>query len=219
MDVFDKFKKNNKNENNYVKSNGWDAITNLCDKVYPNQENPKHYGTLISWRLGGNNPLQGISVYDGGDYWHFITYGLSELYEKESDIKEISGYGMEFTFKLKKDSYENEENEIKCVCGILQAIARITFTKGERFNAYEYLYSGQTEGIDYKGKSNITGFITVPDNKFHEIDTPNGKVCFVEFIGVTDSELKAIQNKQILVKELYEKIGTDITNYNRKSVI
>ena len=82
MDVFDKFKKNNKNENNDVKANGWDSITNLCDKVYPNQENPKHYGTLISWRLGGNNPLQGISVYDGGDYWHFITYGLSELYEK-----------------------------------------------------------------------------------------------------------------------------------------
>ena len=169
--------------------------------------------------IGGNDPLQGISVYDGGDYWHFITYGLSELYEKESEIKEISGYGMEFTFKLKKDNYENEENEIKCICGILQSIARITFTKGELFNVYEYLYTGQTVGIDCNRKSNITGFITVPDDKFHEIDTPNGKVCFVEFVGATDNELKAIQNKEISIKELYDKIGSDVTNYNRKSVI
>lgn len=217
MGLFDKFKKSDKN--NDVNVNGWDAITNLCDKIYPNQENPKHYGTLISWKLGGNDPLKGISIYDGGDYWHFITYGLSELYEKGSDVKDVSGYGMEFTFKLKKDNYENEENEIKCICGILQSIARITFTKGEVFNSYEYLYTGQTEGIDYNRKSNITGFITVPDDKFHEINTQNGKVNFVEFIGVTDNELKAIQKKQITVKELYKKIGSDVTSYNRNSVI
>ena len=217
MGLFDKFKKSDKN--NDVNVNGWDAITNLCDKIYPNQENPKHYGTLISWELGGNDPLKGISIYDGGDYWHFITYGLSELYEKESDVKDVSGYGMEFTFKLKKDNYENEENEIKCICGVLQAIARITFTKGEVFDSYEYLYTGQTEGIDYNGKSNITGFITVPDDKFHEINTQNGKVNFVDFIGVTDNELKAIQKKQITIKELYKKIGSDVTSYNRNSVI
>ena len=217
MGLFDKFKKSDKN--NDVNVNGWDAITNLCDKIYPNQENPKHYGTLISWKLGGNDPLKGISIYDSGDYWHFITYGLSELYEKESDVKDVSGYGMEFTFKLKKDNYENEENEIKCICGILQSIARITFTKGEVFNSYEYLYTGQTEGIDYNRKSNITGFITVPDDKFHEINTQNGKVNFVEFIGVTDNELKAIQKKRITVNELYKKIGSDVTSYNRNSVI
>lgn len=221
MGLFGKIKKDNVNKENEetIYAPGWDAITEECDRVYPNQKDPKHYGTLVSWQFGGNDPLQGISVYDGGDYWHFVTYGLSELYDKESDIKEVSGYGMEFTFKLKKDKYENEENEIKCVCGILQSIARITFTKGELFNVYEYLYTGQTEGIDCNRRSNITGFITIPDDKLEEIDTKNGKVCFVEFVGVTDSELKAIQNKEIRVKELYEKIGSDITNYNREAVI
>ena len=217
MESFDKSNKNKINDK--INALGWDAITKLCNKIYPNQNNPKHYSTLISWQFGGKDPLQGISVYDGGDYWHFITYGLSELYEKKSNIKEISGYGMEFTFKLKKDNDENEENEIRCICGILQSIARITFTEGEIFNIYEYLYTGQTEGIDCNRKSNITGFITVPDNKFNEINTPNGKVSFVEFVGATDNELKAIQNKQIGVKELYEKIGSDVTNYNRNSVI
>mgnify|MGYP001852268345 FL=1 len=216
MKFFDKF---NKKETNKINAQGWDAITKECERIYPNQTNPKHYGTLINWNLGGNDPLEGISIYDGGDYWHFVTYGLSELYEKESNNQDISGYGMEFTLKLKKDNYEDEEAEIKCICGILQAIARITFTKGELFKAYEYLYTGQTTGIDTKMQSNITGFITIPDNNFNSTNTPNGTVDFVEFIGVTNDELLAIMNKKLDVKTLYEKLDSDITSYNRKSVI
>jgi len=222
MGLFDKFKKKDKievNDSEEINAQGWDAITNECERIYPNQKNPKHYGTLINWKFGGNDPLEGISIYDGGNYWHFVTYGLSELYEKETENKDISGYGMEFTFKLKKDNYKNEEAEIKCIYGILQSIARITFTKGEVFNAYEYLYTGQTQGIDTEMKSNITGFITIPDSKLNSINTSNGKVDFIEFIGVTDLELIALKNKELDVKSLYEKIGSDITNYNRESVI
>lgn len=68
-------------------------------------------------------------------------------------------------------------------------------------------------------KSNITGFITIPDNELNPINSPNGKVTFVEFIGATDSELIALKNKELDVKSLYEKIGSEITNYSRKSVI
>ena len=206
-------------KNDKINASGWDAITEACENIYPTQKNPKHYGTLINWTFGGNDPLEGISIYDGGSFWHFVTYGLSELYEKQSDNREVSGYGMEFTFKLKKNNYEDEEAEIKGICGILQSIARITFTRGELFKPYEYLYTGQTQGIDTKSQSNITGFITIPDNEIKSIDTPNGKVRFVEFIGVTDNELSAIINKEINVKELYDKLGSDITSYNRESVI
>ena len=221
MGILDMFKKNKKEEKKEkeIVAYGWDAITKKFEEIYPGQIDPKHYGTLIPWNLGGNDPLRGISIYDGGDYWHFVSYGLSELYEKESDNKEISGYGMEFTLKLKKDKYEDEEAEIKGICGIFQMIARITFQNGELFRAFEYLYTGQKEGIDTKMKSNITGFITIPDINAGSIDTPNGKVDFVEFIGVTDAELIALKDKKITVKELYEKLGSDVTNYNRESVV
>ena len=210
---------NFKKKTDDVKTIGWDAITSEAERVYPDQKNPKHYASLIKWKLGGPDPLDGISVYDAGNYWHFVTYGLSELYEKESQNKEYSGYGMEFTFKLKKDNYENEEMEIKCICGILQQIAKITFANGEIFNPYEYLYTGQTQGIDSQKKSNITGFITIPDPNFNEINTENGKVSFVEFIGATNEELLALKNKEITVEELYNKLQSDVTNYNRNSVI
>ncbi len=209
----------NKKGNDEIQASGWDAITQEAERIYPNQDNPKHYAPLLKWRLGGDSPIDGISIYDAGDCWHFVTYGLSELYEKESEDKELSGYGKEFTFKLKKDNYEDEELEIKCICGLLQQIARVTFENGELFNAFEYLYSGQTEGVDSRQVSNITGFITIPDTKFQTLNTQNGKVKFVEFIGATNKELMAIINKELDVKALYNKLGTDITSYNRKSVV
>ena len=207
------------NNEKEVNTSGWDAITKEAERVYPDQKNPKHYGALIKWKFGGPDPLDGISVYDGGDYWHFVTYGLSELYEKETDNHEYSGYGMEFTFKLKKDNYEDEEAEIKCVCGLLQQIAKITFKTGDIFRPFEYLYTGQTQGIDSRKISNITGFITIPDTNFNTLETENGKVEFVEFIGATDNELSAIKNKELRVNELYEKLQSDVTSYNRESVI
>lgn len=118
MGLFDKFKKQEIKTEKETKCFGWDAITEICEKIYPNQKNPKHYAPIIKWKFGGPDPLDGISIYDGGDYWHFVTYGLSEIHEKENNNKEVSGYGMEFTFKLKKDNYENEEAEIKGICGI-----------------------------------------------------------------------------------------------------
>ena len=219
MGLFDKFKKKEEHKNDDVYAPGWDAITNEFERIYPGQANPKHYGVLLSYELGGKDPLQGISVYDAGDSWHFVSYGLTELYNKTSSNADVSGYGMEFTFRLKKGGYDDEESEIKCICGILQQLARTTFQKGELFLPYEYMYTGQTSGIDVKQKSKLTGFISIPDTRAREIETPNGKVIFVEFIGVTDAELKAILNKEIRVKDLYEKLGTDITDYNRNSVI
>ena len=221
MKLFNRKKEENKKEEkkSELEAPGWDAIDEEAKRIYPDQDNPKHYAALIKWRFGGPDPLDGISIFDGGDYWHFVTYGLSELYEKKSNNKELSGYGMEFTFKLKKDNYADEEDEIKNVCGLLQQIARITFKNGELFKPFEYLYTGQTEGIDAKQVSNITGFITIPDNKFQTLNTKNGRVIFVEFIGVTNNELLALKNKELDVKSLYTKIGTDITDYNRRSVI
>lgn len=229
MGLFDKYKKKKVDapkateiqdakadqEADEEKTIGWDAITEAFEKAYPEQTNPKHYGTLIKWRFGGNDPLDGISVYDGGDYWHFVTYGLSEIYDKETDDPAVSGYGMEFTLKLKKGSYDNEEDEIRCICGILQSIARITFQSGELFKEYEYIYSGQTTGMDSRQKSKLTGFITVSDTKVAGIDTPNGRVNFVELIGVTNEELLSIINKEQTVRGLYAFLGSDLTDYDR----
>ncbi len=200
-----------------VEMSGWNAITDAFLKLYPGQTDPLHFGTLISWRLGGDCPLDGVSVYDGGEYYHLVSYGLSELYEKESENKEYSGYGFEFTMKLKKSSLKDENNELKCAVGILQSLATETYTRGEIFSPYEYVYTGQAHGIDVEGISKLTGFVTVLDEA-GEIDTPNGKVQFVQLVGMTDDELQQIMQKKKTVQELITELGHTMTDYQRDSM-
>ena len=225
MGLFDILKQKKKEETSVNASEGkedeaigWQAIEQEFLRVYPGQEHPKHYGTIIKWIFGGKDPLDGISVYDGGDFWHFVSFGQTEIYEKETDSPDVSGYGYELTLKLKKDEYEDEEAEIRNICGILQTIARITFTKNEIFQPFEFIYTGQSAGIDAKQTSNLTGFITVKDPTVNTIDTPNGKVEFLELIGMTDAELKTLSTVGS-VMEIYEKLGSDITDYHRESLV
>lgn len=210
---------NKNSQGNEPVTDGWNAIKAAFTAVYPGQNDPRHYAAVIPWYLGGNDPLDGISIYDSGDCWHFVTFGLSELYEKETDDPEYSGYGMEFTLRLAKSCCEDTEREIQSVCGILQQIAKITFTSGELFRPYEYLYTGQKQGMDCRQLSQLTGFITVPDTKVAGITTPNGRVDFVEFIGATDAELIKLKDKKLTVEKLYEMLGSDITDYSRRSLI
>ncbi|MCI9586915.1 MAG: suppressor of fused domain protein [Oscillospiraceae bacterium] len=204
-------------EREEIAAPGWDAITAAFDALYPGQTDPLHFGCLIPWRLGGPDPLQGISVYDAGDCFHFVTYGLTDLYEKEGNDPNYSGFGYEFTLKLRKAGLEDEMAEQRGIAGILQSLARLTFEKGEQFYPNEYIYTGQETGMDARGISRLTGFITAEDEA-GTIDTPNGKVDFIKLIGVTDAELKAIMAKTLRVQELAGKIG-DLTDYTRESIV
>ena len=196
---------------------GWDAITAAFDRLYPGQDNPRHFGSLIPWQLGGPDPLLGISAYDGGDYFHFVSYGLSDLYGKEGNDPEYSGYGLEFTLKLRKEGMGEEMAEQQCIVRIFNDLARLTFEKGEQFFPDEYIYTGQELGFDVNQRSQLTGFVTALDEA-GTIQTPNGKVDFVKLIGAADRELKAIQEGKLHVRELIEKIG-DVTDYTRDSAV
>lgn len=114
---------------------GWKAIDQALEKVYGDLE-PKHFGTIISNMLGGNDPLEGISVYDVKEpiehwYWYYVTYGFSELYEKESSDLEHRGYGFELTFRLVKT--DNELEPPNWSLNLLQNLARYVFNSGNIF--------------------------------------------------------------------------------------
>lgn len=200
------------------KKQGWDYITEVFENIYPGQDSPLHFANLISWRFGGNDPLDGISVYDGGEYYHFVSYGFSELYEKESENKEYSGFGFELTLKLKKGGIVNEE-ELKCIAGIFQELGRMSFNNGDIFQPYEYIYTGQKSGMDLKGSSKLTGFITIPDKEAGVIETPNGKIEFVQLVGMTDKELQELVDKKKRVEEFADKLTDGITDYGRDDIV
>lgn len=197
-----------------MRTRGRDMIYETFDILYHKKPfdclAPMHH-----WKATGKDPLEVVEMYDAGDYWHFVSLGLSELYEKVSDNPEISGFGMELTFKLKKDDSIDFDEEKQAIYKNMQIIATAAYIDGMIFKPYEYIYTGQTDGIDYNHKSNLVGFITIPDPSVASMMTPNGKVEFIELIGVTKEEMDKLINKELTVKELYEQLGTDITDYSR----
>lgn len=95
----------------------------------------------------------------------------------------------------------------------------MTFIDGLIFRPFEYIYTGQTTGMDTQDKSDITGFITVTDEEINSLDTSNGRLEFIQLIEATDAEIRAVIDKNLANRELYEKLGSGVTDYTRYSII
>ena len=66
-----------------------------------------------------------------------MTYGFSELYEKDTDDLEVSGYGFELTFRL--GATAGEETPPDWPISLLQNLARYVFSSGNVFEAAHYM--------------------------------------------------------------------------------
>ena len=184
---------------------GFSAIENYFSKLHNEDVNPKRFYPKVAYRFGGIDPLDEVDVYICKDYYHFVTYGFSELYEKQSNINDISGYGMEFTLMLDKENITDDD--LEDLYDLIQDIAKATFDEGEIFKEYDYIDFG-----DNIYSSRISGFIIVPDPLAKEISTLNGKVKFLLLVGVTKEDIENIKSKKITVKDLYNTLG-ELTYY------
>jgi hypothetical protein len=163
---------------------GWDAIDSAFDALYPGQK-PKHWAhkgvkRMHDLRNPPENPLDGVSVYDGGSFWHYVTYGLSELYEKESE-GEWSGFGYELTFRLAKGG--DEQGPPMWPIDLLVSMARAAYA-GHQLAAG---HTAETGPIDGRPDTKITALILVEDPSFELKATPHGKLAFIELVGVEDA--------------------------------
>ncbi|MGE7111877.1 suppressor of fused domain protein [Lysinibacillus sp. NPDC047702] len=198
---------------------GWDAIDQVLVQVYGEQE-PMHYGTLIPYSLGGQDPLDGISAYKSEKpipHWHFVTYGFSELYEKEFENEEYSGYGFELTFRLVRN--ENEEEPPAWALNLLQNMGRYVFNSGNVFRTGDYLDANGPICLDTD--TQLTALAFTQDPELAEIVTPNGKMAFLQMVGITEDELEAMQtwNTLSMLQAGIQQIPNYITDLTRASLL
>ena len=139
-----------------------------------------------------------------------MTLGLSELFEKKSNDSDVSGLGLELTLRLKKGDHWWEEAEK--TAALLRDLMLDALDSGKAPRCYRYIESPASSPM-------TPGFLLVPDTKARELDTPNGRVSFIELVGITASELSALKNLEISGPELYRRLGSELTDYSRKSVI
>jgi len=184
---------------------GWLAIDEALEKIYSSQK-PKHWVATPHYAVGGTDPIDGISIYEayenGEKYYHFVTYGFSNLYYDEAFVGEdYSRFGFELTFRLKP--YHLDEEGPQWVFGLIQNIARYVFKSGKWFEPNHFMPANGP--IRMETDTNITGFVFILDPELGQINTPHGEVQFLQMYGITDEKYKNFKEEKIDVVEYLKK--------------
>ena len=197
---------------------GFDAISERLKLLYPNQKE-RHYGTVVPYSLGGKDPLDGISVYKsekGVPHWHYISYGFTELYEKESEDKEVSGWGFELTFRLKCGA---EEEPPVWPMNLLQNLARYVFNSGNVFGNGHHMSCNGPIALAEETKLTALGFRIDPE--LGEMDTENGHMEFLQAVGITEDEMQAMMcwNGDHFMALMEQTLPYCVTDLSRNSIM
>lgn len=171
---------------------GWDAITAHFEATYPDQKNPAHFGTMIKYRLGGPDPIDGISVYRAAEpvpHWHYVTYGYSDIYgEEHATGGQDSGYGIEMTLRLADPAaLDPEAKPPFWVLVLLQSLARYVFESGNVIYAGDHLNWHGPVARDED--TPLTALVFTDDPIGTPVYTPTGLVRLVQAVGITSAEL------------------------------
>lgn len=136
-------------------------------------------------RFQGRGPLEAVTVHTLADpaSWHLVTYGLSELREKESPDPDVSGWGFELTFRL-----AGTGDPPLWAVDMVTNLAAYVWSSGHPF--------GPGHHLDLRGPirlgtaSAITAALVVTDPVLDGLDGPFGRLEFLQIVGLTADELE-----------------------------
>ncbi len=162
---------------------GWHAIDGVFRAAYPAQE-PRHWATPPAARalFGGPEALDGISAYEAAHprpHWHWVTFGLAEFYQKARDDPEWSGYGYELVMRAAPQEVWPGD--------ILRGLANWAHATSTLLGTAQYMDCG--EPIVRDGPCVLTGWALIADPVLPGISTPNGRVDFLQVVGLRPEEL------------------------------
>lgn len=195
---------------------GWTAIDRTLTSRYPGQV-PHQFTSQVAYDLDKQSPLPAVCVWEAGSpkSWHYVTYGLTELFSKESNVPDVSGFGAELTLRLPR----NDDDEHPPVWGVklLQALAHHCFSQGAGFDAGHCVDLGSS--IVAGEDSALTGLVCLPDPMLRQIHGPFGSVLFLQLIGLTGDELEAFRAMTLEAKvgAMADLDASGLTDPGRKS--
>lgn len=164
---------------------GWDAIDAACNALYPDQLEPLHYPITPHPPLG-TGLVYGISAYRAKGpptHWHYVTYGFSDLYEKENPNPDVSGYGFELTLRLARGRERTPPN---WALGFLNNLSIYVRRSGNGFGSGHML--NLNGPICLGADTLIRAIALTADPQLGTIETPNGRVVFLQVVGLALDE-------------------------------
>ncbi|MFI3328882.1 MAG: suppressor of fused domain protein [bacterium] len=188
---------------------GWDAIDEAFDNAYP--EGDDHYPCSLHASIGGNDFLNGSSIYKNDTQEHLITYGMSELFVDEECFEEqYSGWGYEMTAKWSTDKDSTVYRSF--FLHLAQHFARYTFQQNAAFsNGHVVICNVQNHlnQLGIEAESNIAAFVAVNDTQIKSLDTCYGEVELLQLVGLTNEELELVREDMFNAFLITEKLRKD----------
>ena len=144
--------------------------------------------------------MAGVSIFDCEDsafHRHIVSFGMSELYyDPQSAQEEFSGWGFEFSMRVAPFADDPDSdlgnggvapNEPFWVISVMQNLAKYVHTSKKWFEAYHFMPANSPIRLDTDTK--LVGVAFAPDPVLGGIGTPNGRVEFLQMVGITQREL------------------------------
>lgn len=151
---------------------GWDAIDAALAPLVGDRQ-PLHFGTNTG--LPDQDGIWGLSGYRMDDHWFYVTYGLTELFAKVSDVPDVSGWGHELTLRLVATDDELPQWPLN----LLHRLGQLVFERGTPFDPGGYL---EFPGVSAPLPPSVA-FTTDP--WLATVDGPNGRFGFTAVAGLT----------------------------------
>jgi hypothetical protein len=188
-----------------VEAPGWAAIDRALSVLYPGQI-PHQFTSERAYDLEGPAPLPAVAVYESTapEGWHFLSYGLTELFEKSSADPEHSGFGFELTLRLPRA----EANPPVWALRLLQVLGHYVLSghggldTGHLIDLGGPLAPPQMEEDGAERPCALEGVVLVPDPRLGVLSTAFGRVLFLQLFGLTRDELTVMESW-----ELERKVG------------
>jgi hypothetical protein len=181
---------------------GWDAIDRWVGGHFGGQT-PHQFTSRTAYELETPSPLPALTVWatKSPAGWLYVSYGLSELFDKSSSDPNTSGFGFELTMRVPlavgADSDPNAEPRPPTwPLRLLQSIGRHVLSTGTGFDSGHAIDLGAPlvpPDSDGPQDCALTGLICLPDPLLGKIDTVHGSLLFLRLFGVTSDELKTLE--------------------------
>jgi suppressor of fused len=140
-------------------------------------------------RFEGGGPVHAVAVHRVEDppHWHLVTYGLSELFVKESPDQDVSGWGIELTMRLSQDGRDDAEPPA-WGSDLLANLAAYMWQTDHHFALGDHVDLRGPIRLD--ADTAITAAAVATDPTLATVRGPFGRVEFLQLVGLTADELE-----------------------------
>jgi hypothetical protein len=148
----------------------------------------------------GNLPdqgLYGLSAFRADGHWLLVTYGMTELFLKDSDDEQVSGWGYELTMRVPRDAEQPPAWTVR----LLERLCDYTWTQGKPFASGHRMDPGGP--ITGRDDTRLRALAFTTDPELPALDSPFGVAEFLTVVGITADELarmKATRTATVLAE-------------------